>query len=58
MDGASLLPVLALGPEKGDLVLDLCASPGGKSLALLQTMLIGKIQHHKCCIILIIIYVN
>lgn len=47
MDGASLLPVLALSPEKGDLVLDLCASPGGKSLALLQTMLIGKITHHN-----------
>lgn len=47
MDGASLLPVLALGPEKDDLVLDLCASPGGKSLALLQTKLIGKIKHQK-----------
>jgi 16S rRNA C967 or C1407 C5-methylase (RsmB/RsmF family) len=47
MDGASLLPVLALGIEKGDTVLDLCASPGGKSLAILQTMLIGDLFNHK-----------
>lgn len=39
MDGASILPVLALGIEKNDLILDLCACPGGKSLAILQTML-------------------
>ena len=42
MDGSSLLPVLALGVDRGDEILDLCASPGGKSLALLQTMLLGK----------------
>ena len=46
MDGASLLPVLALGIEKDDTVLDLCASPGGKSLAILQTMLIGNLLIH------------
>lgn len=39
MDGASLLPVLALGMNKDDSVLDLCASPGGKSLVILQTLL-------------------
>lgn len=38
MDGASLLPVLALGVQPGDTVLDMCAAPGGKSLAILQTL--------------------
>ncbi|MEC7709036.1 MAG: RsmB/NOP family class I SAM-dependent RNA methyltransferase [Candidatus Thermoplasmatota archaeon] len=30
-EAASMLPVLALGPKSGDLVLDLCASPGSKT---------------------------
>lgn len=38
MDGASILPPLALGIEPGDRVLDACAAPGGKSLAILQTL--------------------
>lgn len=36
MDAASVLPVLALNVKGGDSVLDLCAGPGGKTLALLQ----------------------
>lgn len=41
MDGASLLPVLALDVIPGDRVLDMCAAPGGKSLLVLQTLLPG-----------------
>ena len=36
MDAGSLLPVLALDIQKGNSVLDTCAAPGGKSLAILQ----------------------
>ncbi|KAK3869141.1 hypothetical protein Pcinc_025535 [Petrolisthes cinctipes] len=39
LDGGSVLPVLALGIEAGDKVLDTCAAPGGKSLIALQTFL-------------------
>ncbi|NXA51247.1 NSUN4 methyltransferase, partial [Nothocercus julius] len=43
LDAASLLPVLALNIQPGDLVLDLCAAPGGKTLAILQTGLCGHL---------------
>lgn len=38
MDGASVLPPIALAVQPGDRVLDACAAPGGKSLTMLQTM--------------------
>ncbi|KAI3644231.1 hypothetical protein MP228_010395 [Amoeboaphelidium protococcarum] len=39
MDAASVLAVEALGVKKGDKVLDLCAAPAGKSVAILQKLL-------------------
>ena len=38
LDAASLLPVDALKPEEGSNFLDLCAAPGGKSLAIASRM--------------------
>ncbi|GFU42121.1 hypothetical protein NPIL_351961 [Nephila pilipes] len=43
MDGASLLPVFALDVQKDENVGDLCASPGGKSLAILFGLRFGKL---------------
>ncbi|CAL1285528.1 unnamed protein product [Larinioides sclopetarius] len=43
MDGASILPVLALDIQKDENVGDLCASPGGKSLAILFGLRFGKL---------------
>uniref|UniRef100_A0A672KZR8 NOP2/Sun RNA methyltransferase 3 n=1 Tax=Sinocyclocheilus grahami TaxID=75366 RepID=A0A672KZR8_SINGR len=42
LNAASLLPVLSLNLKEGENVLDLCAAPGGKSLAILQTVTPGK----------------
>lgn len=41
MDGGSILPVFALDLKLGDRVLDMCSAPGGKALAILQTLLTG-----------------
>lgn len=41
LDGGSILPVLALDLRPNDEVLDMCAAPGGKSLAVLQTFMPG-----------------
>uniref|UniRef100_A0A1I7TF55 NOL1/NOP2/Sun domain family member 4 n=1 Tax=Caenorhabditis tropicalis TaxID=1561998 RepID=A0A1I7TF55_9PELO len=43
LDGGSLLPVLALGLQKGDSLLDMCAAPGGKSLLAALSELPSKI---------------
>ena len=43
LDGASLLPVLAMNIRPRDVVGDFCAAPGGKSLAMLQTLRPSKI---------------
>lgn len=52
MNGASILPPLALGIQPGDRVLDACSSPGGKSLLMLQTLypevlVCNDIQHSR-----------
>ena len=43
MDAASLLPVIVLDVQPGDMVLDMCAAPGGKTLAILQTMMPAQV---------------
>ncbi|THD26274.1 Methyltransferase nsun4 [Fasciola hepatica] len=43
IDLASIVPVLALNLKLGDTLLDMCAAPGGKSIAALQTMLLSRL---------------
>ncbi|CAI2315521.1 unnamed protein product [Caenorhabditis sp. 36 PRJEB53466] len=43
LDGGSLLPVLALGLQSDDSLLDMCAAPGGKSLLAALSGLPSKI---------------
>lgn len=38
LDGASVLPVMALDLQYNDICADYCAAPGGKSLAMLMTL--------------------
>ena len=38
MDAGSLLSVLALDPQPGESIADICAAPGGKSLAIAMSM--------------------
>ncbi|XP_016297938.1 putative methyltransferase NSUN3 [Sinocyclocheilus anshuiensis] len=44
LNAASLLPVLSLNLKEGENVLDLCAAPGAKSLAILQTFTPGLLH--------------
>jgi len=37
-DAAAMMPIYFLAPEKDDIVLDICAAPGGKSIAASITM--------------------
>ena len=37
-DVSAMLPAIALGVEQGDIVLDVCAAPGGKSIQILQQL--------------------
>lgn len=41
LDGGSVVPVLAMDITEGDHILDMCAAPGGKSLLMIQTNMLG-----------------
>ncbi|XP_030060985.1 tRNA (cytosine(34)-C(5))-methyltransferase, mitochondrial [Microcaecilia unicolor] len=43
LNAASLLPVLALDAKDGEYILDMCAAPGGKSIAVLQCASLGHL---------------
>jgi 16S rRNA (cytosine967-C5)-methyltransferase len=42
-DPSTRLPVELLAPQQGETVLDLCAAPGGKSLAIADAMGVGRL---------------
>ncbi|XP_068122256.1 tRNA (cytosine(34)-C(5))-methyltransferase, mitochondrial isoform X2 [Hyperolius riggenbachi] len=44
LNASSLLPVFALDAKDGETVLDMCAAPGGKSIALLQSASLGHLH--------------
>ena len=44
LDAASILPIIALDLRPNDRVLDMCAAPGGKSLAISQCLIAGKLR--------------
>nr|XP_048726075.1 tRNA (cytosine(34)-C(5))-methyltransferase, mitochondrial isoform X6 [Caretta caretta] len=44
LNAASLLPVLALEIKDGERILDMCAAPGGKSIAMLQCAWPGHLR--------------
>ncbi|XP_039600920.1 tRNA (cytosine(34)-C(5))-methyltransferase, mitochondrial isoform X1 [Polypterus senegalus] len=44
LGAASVLPVLALEPQNGDKILDMCSAPGGKSIAIMQAALPGHLH--------------
>jgi 16S rRNA C967 or C1407 C5-methylase (RsmB/RsmF family) len=43
IDGASVACALALSPQPGDKVLDMCSAPGGKSIVIARTMTAGTL---------------
>ncbi|XP_065206392.1 5-methylcytosine rRNA methyltransferase NSUN4 [Planococcus citri] len=43
LDGASILPVLALDLKPGDRLLDMCGAPGGKSMTAFQTLSLDEL---------------
>ncbi len=45
LDAASLVPVIALDPNPDELILDMAAAPG------MKTMLIARLMHDKGCIV-------
>ncbi|XP_060090492.1 tRNA (cytosine(34)-C(5))-methyltransferase, mitochondrial isoform X1 [Heteronotia binoei] len=47
LNAASILAVLALGIASGEKVLDMCAAPGGKSIATLQYACPGLLQSNE-----------
>ncbi|KAH0624950.1 hypothetical protein JD844_032901 [Phrynosoma platyrhinos] len=48
LNAASLLAVMALEVENGEKVLDMCAAPGGKSIATLQCAWPGLLLSNEC----------